>query len=79
MESGNDKTIDEMFARRAQQLYPPELTLFDGSLRGQILNRVNADVVSTWDIKVMAHGGCLFVAKHVIPARTAYRLAPYPG
>jgi hypothetical protein len=66
-ESGNDKTIEEMIARRAQdagkQVYQPKLASFNGSLRGQILYRFNVNVVRTKDIKVMANGGCVFIRK----------------
>jgi len=66
-ESGNDKTIEEMIARRAQdaakQVYQPKLASFNGSLRGRMLYRFNVNVVPTKDIKVMANGGCVFIRK----------------
>ena len=66
-ESGKDKTIEEMIARRAQdaakQVYQPKLASFNGSLHGQILYRVNVNVVPTKDIKVMANGGIVFIRK----------------
>ncbi len=64
-ESGNDKTLEAMIAARAHdaahKVYRPQLASFNRSLRGQILYRVNVNVVPTKDVKVFVHGGCLFI------------------